>query len=195
MNKGSQTRQEIVGRALELAGDLGLEGVTMGVLASDLEMSKSGLFAHFKSKEALQLDVLHQAMDHFIKGVVLPALSEPRGEQRIRVLFDRYLAWIQGEGRGRCIFMALNQEYDDRPGPVRDLLVQSQRDWHETIARVAATAIDEGHFRRDLDAAQFAFEFSGIGMAFQYSFKLLAQSRAEEQARTAFTGLLERCRA
>ena len=195
VSKGEQTRQEIVERALALAGEVGLEGVSLGVLAASLNLSKSGLFAHFKSKEALQVDVLQRAIDHFIQDVVVPALKQPRGEPRVTTLFDYYLAWVHGNGRsGSCFFMALTHEYDDRPGPVRDLLVQSQRDWYDTIARAARTAVEEGHFRADLDLEQFAYEFVGIGMVFQQVAKLLENPRAESRARSAFAVLLERSR-
>jgi len=176
MSKGEQTRQEIVERALALAGEV-------------------GLFAHFRSKEALQVEVLQRAIDDFIQDVVVPALRLPRGEPRLRRLFDLHLAWIYGNARsGSCFFMALTHEYDDRPGPVRDLLVQSQRDWYDTIARAARTCVEEGHLRADLDLEQFAYEFVGIGMVFQQVAKLLENPRAEERARAAFEALLARSR-
>lgn len=195
MSKGEQTRQEIVERALALAGEVGLEGVSLGVLAASMDLSKSGLFAHFRSKEALQLEVLQRAIDHFIRDVVAPALRERRGEPRLRRLFDLHLQWIEGNaGQGSCFFMALTHEYDDRPGPIRDLLVQSQRDWYDTVARVAASAVEEGHLRTDLDCDQLAYEFVGIGMVFQQSAKLLENPQAEGRARGAFEALLERSR-
>jgi AcrR family transcriptional regulator len=195
VNKGEQTRQEIVDRALALAGEVGLQGLSLGVLAAGVSLSKSGLFAHFRSKEALQVEVLQRAIDNFIQDVVAPALRKPRGEPRLRTLFDLYLAWVHGNGRnGSCFFMALTHEYDDRPGPVRDLLVQSQRDWYDVIARAARTAVEEGHFRADLDLEQFAYEFVGIGMVFQQVSKLLANPRAEERARAAFEALVTRSR-
>jgi AcrR family transcriptional regulator len=195
ITKGEQTRREIVDRALLLAGEVGLEGLSLGALAADLNLSKSGLFAHFKSKEVLQLEVVRHAIDRFVREVVLPALGAPRGEPRVQALFDRYLDWISGPARqGSCFFMALTQEYDDRPGPVRDLLVQSQRDWRLTLARAARIAAEEGHFRADLDADQFAFEVVGICMVYQQTFKLLAEARAEVLARTAWSALLARHR-
>jgi AcrR family transcriptional regulator len=195
MAKGEQTRHDIIERALALAGEVGLEGLSLGVLAAGMNLSKSGLFAHFKSKEALQVEVLQKAIDDFIQAVVLPAIKAPRGEPRVRSLFDRHLDWIRGpEGSGRCFFMALTQEYDDRPGLVRDLLVQSQRDWYDTLARAARTAVEEGHFRAGLDADQFAYEVVGIAMVFQQVHKLLDNPRAEERARTAFEALLARSR-
>jgi AcrR family transcriptional regulator len=193
MSKGEQTRREIVDRALALASEVGLEGLSLGNLAADVKLSKSGLFAHFKSKEALQLEILQRAIDRFVGEVVVPALAKPRGEPRVTALFDRYLAWISGrERKGSCFFIALSQEYDDRPGPVRDLLVKSQHDWQYTIARAASIAVGQGHFRADLDTEQFAYELVGIGMAFQQLYKLLDHPKAEQRARTAFRSLIAR---
>jgi AcrR family transcriptional regulator len=195
VSKGEDTRREIVDRALALAGEVGLEGLTLGTLAADVKLSKSGLFAHFKSKETLQLEVLQRAIERFVGEVVMPALTRSRGEPRVLALFDRYLAWIRGgERRGGCVFIALSQEYDDRPGPVRDLLVKSQRDWHGTLGRAAGIAVAAGHFRADLDVEQFAYEAMGIGMAFQQLYKLLDDPGAETRARAAFEALVARSR-
>ncbi|MFZ5468224.1 MAG: TetR/AcrR family transcriptional regulator [Myxococcota bacterium] len=193
MRKGEETRRQIVERALALAGEVGLEGVTLGTLAAALDLSKSGLFAHFRSKEALQLQVLERAVERFVDAVVRPALLEPRGEPRVRELFERYLAWIRrGSSRGGCLFMSLSNEYDDRPGVVRDRLVRSQKEWLSTLARAASLAVDEEQFRADLDCEQLAYEVLGIGMAFQHAHKLLGDPRAEKRARVAFSDLLSR---
>jgi AcrR family transcriptional regulator len=205
MPRIKRTRREIVDRALALAADVGLEHVTLGVLATELELSKSGLYAHFRSKEALQLSVFDEAIERFTASIVRPALAAPRGEPRVVAMFENQLAWIRAgvtgvalpDGAppgGRCIFMALSQEYDDRPGPLRDALVRSQRDWRATIAHAARIAVDEGHFRADLDTEQFAFEFVGVGMTFQQTLKLLADARADAYARAAFDALLARAR-
>ncbi|MBV9880739.1 MAG: TetR/AcrR family transcriptional regulator [Gemmatirosa sp.] len=199
MPRVKRTRHQVVDRALALAGVVGLENVTLGVLAADLALSKSGLFAHFRSKEALQLAVLAEAVERFTATVVAPALTQPRGEPRVRALFEHHLAWVRaGGGDGdaaaqhRCIFMALSQEYDDRPGEVRDALVRSQRDWRAALAHAARLAVGEGHFRADLDVDQFAFELVGIAMTYQQSYKLLADERATAFAHAAFDGLLAR---
>src|SRR5262249_38175735 len=148
-----------------------------------------------KSKEALQLEILQRAIDRFVAEVVIPALAKPRGEPRVTALFERYIAWIAGrERKGSCFFIALSQEYDDRPGPVRDVLVQSQRDWHHPLARAARLAVEQGHFHADLDAEQFAYELVGIGMAFQQLYKLLDHPQAEQRARTAYRALVARSR-
>lgn len=196
MNKGEQTRQQIITGALNLSSVVGLEGLTLGTLASELKLSKSGLFAHFKSKEALQLEVLQAAVVLFVDEVVKPAVLQPRGIRRVEALFDHYLAWVHGNGKARtCIFMGLSQEYDDRPGPMRDALAKSQQDWRDTVARAAKIAVSEKHFRKDLDVEQFAFEFVGMGMIFQQSLKLLQDKKAERRAYTAFEALLARSRA
>ena len=193
MGKGADTRREIVEEALTLAGTVGLEGVSLGNLAERLKLSKSGLFAHFRSKEALQLEVLQTAIESFVDEVVRPALTKARGAPRLRALFDRYLAWIRGRpGGGGCVFISLGQEYDDRPGPVRERLVQSQRDWYATLEKATRIAVDEGHLAATIDPQRFAFEVVGIGMSFQQAHRLLANPRAERYARAAFEALIAR---
>lgn len=191
MGKGEQTRQAIIDRAMVEAREVGLEGVTLGTLADDLRISKSGLFAHFKSKEALQLAVVDASVAQFVDEVVRPAIDEPRGEPRVRRLFERYLDW---DSRG-CPFMAMSFEYDDRPGRIRDQIVRAQTDWTGAVARAARIAVDEGHFRADLDTEQFAYEFIGIGMAFHHNARLLNDPHARDRATRAFEALLDRSRA
>ena len=187
--------QRIVDRALSIAHEIGLEGLTLGVLASALNRSKSGLFAHFRSKEELQLEVLREVTARFTKTVIIPALAAPRGEPRVRTLFDGYFDWIRGrDRRSGCMLMALAQEFDDRPGPVRDLLVEKMAAWQETIARVVRTAIEEKQFRENVDPQQFAYEMMGIAMAFHHSNKLLKDPQAKRLARASFEQLLARSR-
>lgn len=200
MTKGLRTRRDIVDRALADATNVGLENVTLGNLATALNLSKSGLFAHFKSKEALQLAVLEEAIARFIAIVVRPALESKRGEARLHALFEHWMGWMEdGTGAGatngaRCIFMALSHEYDDRPGELHDAVVQSQRDWREAIARAAQICIMENHFRPDVDVHQVAFEFVGIGMTYQQTRKLLADRAAKSRALEALEALFARCR-
>src|SRR4030095_5481355 len=126
MAKGNVTRSRIVETALRAASVDGLEGITLGKVAADVGMSKSGLAAHFDSKEALQLDVLSTAANKFTEAVVRPALSAPRGEPRLRAFFERWMEWEQHESLpGGCVFMHAAAELDDRPGPARDTLVDS----------------------------------------------------------------------
>ena len=196
MGKGEQTRDAILERALGLASELGLEGVSIGRLAESLDLSKSGLFAHFQSKDALQVAILDRAADRFTEAVVRPALAAPRGEPRVRALFERWLDWPQVVPQpGGCIFVQAAVELDDRPGPARDRLVALQRDWIGVLATTVKGARDVGHFRGDVDAAQVAFEVYGVMLACHHASRLLRDPRATERARRAFERLLERARA
>jgi AcrR family transcriptional regulator len=195
-SKGEQTREAILAHALGLATRIGFEGLTIGRLADDLQMSKSGLFAHFRSKEGLQLEILRMAGARMVETVVKPALTVPRGEPRVRALFERWLAWEQSPSLpGGCPFMAASFELDDRPGPVRDFVVQNLRDWIDTLAGAARIAVQEGHFRADLDCEQFAHECQGIGLAFVHASRLMRDPKARVRAQTAFDSLLDASRA
>lgn len=191
MQKGQLTRTAIIEQALQSATQVGFEQLSLATLAADTNMSKSGLYAHFKSKEALQEAVLARAMERFSEIVVQPAMRQDRGVARLQTLFDGYLSWIAGAViEGGCVFMALSQEYRNRPGVIRDRLVQAFKDWHSTIVRVVTDAVDEGDLRADTDARQFAFEMAGIGMSFQSSSRLMARADAEVMARRAFGRLV-----
>ena len=190
-SKGERTRDAILAHALALATRIGLEGVTIGRLADELKMSKSGLFAHFKSKEALQIEMLRLAGGRMVETVVKPALAAPRGEPRLRALFDHWLAWEQSPGLpGGCPFMAASFELDDRPGPVRDFVVQNLRDWIDTLAGAARIAVQEGHFRADLDCEQFAQDCQGIGLGFVHASRLMRDPQARVRAQRAFDALV-----
>jgi AcrR family transcriptional regulator len=196
MAKGADTRDRILEQALQLASVDGLDGLTIGRLASEVGLSKSGLFAHFRSKEELQLAVLATAIGKFAELVIRPALGAPRGEPRVRALFERWLAWERHESvPGGCVFMQLSVELDDRPGPARDELVIAQRKWLDTIARAAQIAIDTGHFRHDLPTQLFAFQLFGILSSYYHLKRLLHDESAEESARQAFEALLQWARA
>lgn len=191
MQKGQLTRTAIIEQALASASKVGFEQLSLATLAADTHMSKSGLYAHFKSKEALQEAVLERAVERFGEIVVQPAMRAPRGVPRLQTLFDGYLEWVGGTVTGgRCLFMALAQEYRDRPGAIRDMVVQALKDWHGTIARVIRDAIEDGAIRADVEPRQFAFDMVGIGMSFQTSFKLLGRDDAQAMARHAFARLL-----
>lgn len=193
--KGELTRQAVVERAARLASRVGLEGVTIGTLADELQLSKSGLFAHFGSKEALQLQVLEFGIERFVDTVVKPALRARRGEPRVRELFERWLAWPKASGLAGCMFVAFSTELDDRSGPVRDRLVQSQKDWLDVIANCFRTGVGEGHFRADLDADQCAHELYGIMLANHHAARLLRDDAAIARTRRAFDRLLDGVRA
>jgi AcrR family transcriptional regulator len=196
MSKGEETRERILGQAYRLATRDGLEGLTIGTLASELKMSKSGLFAHFKSKEQLQVSVLEEASRRFQEKVFLPALKAPRGLPRLESLFERWLAWGNPKDMpGGCIFIAAAAELDDQPGAPRDFLVETDRALHEAITRTARLCVEQGHFRKDVDPAQVAFELHGIFLSFHHAHRLLADHKASQRARKAFSNLIESCRA
>ena len=191
MGKGEDTRREILDHAVGLASQVGLEGLSIGRLAEDLELSKSGLFAHFRSKEALQIDVLQHASERFVLGVIRPALKAPRGEPRLRALFTRWLEWARGRPLpGGCLFVAAATELDDKAGPVRDQLVRTQREWLGFLAGAARIAIEEGHFRKVADPEQLAHDLYGIMLAWNHAARLLGDKKADMRARTAFENLL-----
>ena len=184
------TRQAVLDEATRIASRVGLDGLTIGSLARQTQLSKSGLFAHFRSKESLQLQVLEHAAAHFLDVVVRPALEAPRGEPRLRELFERWLAWAANALPGGCLFVAAGTEFDDQPGPVRDCLVRGQRDWMETISHVFRTGVAEGHFRPDADPDQFAQDVHGVLLAYHHASRLLGDPNAQMRARRAFDTLL-----
>lgn len=195
MRKGEITKLAILDEAAELASTAGLGGLTIGSLAAKTELSKSGLFAHFKSKEALQLEVLRHARNRFVDRIVRPAIAQPRGEPRLRALFDGWISWTGGENLpGGCPFVAAGVELDDQPGPVRDFLVSDERDLVETVSTVFRSGISEGHFRADADPEQFAQDVYGVVVSYLHFARLLEDPKAEQRARRAFEALLDAAR-
>jgi AcrR family transcriptional regulator len=191
MGKGASTRESILQQAVDLASLNGLSGLTIGSLADHARLSKSGLFAHFGSKEALQIAVLEAAAERFNRVVVKPAWRAPRGVARLRAIFEHWLEWERTEsGRGGCVFFAASAELDDRDGPVRDTLVAIQRQWRDALARVARRAAEIGELRPDLDAEQFAHDLFGIMFAFHFAGRLMREPDAELRVRNAFDALL-----
>jgi AcrR family transcriptional regulator len=191
MTKGSRTRETILDQAVELASVTGLGGVSIGTLATHTGLSKSGLFAHFGSKETLQVETLRTASRHFVEVVVSPALEQKAGLERMRALFENWVAWSTKSGaRGGCLFVASAVELDDQAGPARDYLVEKQREWLEVISRSARRAIEVGAFRDDLDTEQFAHDLYSIFLGFHHARRLLQDPKADARARAAFANLL-----
>ena len=195
MGKGEATRTAILDDAIDIASKVGFGALTIGMLAEQAEMSKSGLFAHFKSKEQLQLQTLDRARERFVDVAIRPALTAPRGEARVRALFEHWLHWASGTLSGGCVFVGAAAELDDQPGPLRDALVRNEQDWLDLIAQVAQTAVAEGEFRPDTDVVQFAFDVHGITLAFHHASRLMRDPRAAERTRRAFENLLASVRA
>ena len=192
MSKGEETKQAIVDQALELVSTVGLEKLTIGALANATGMSKSGLFAHFKSKEQLQLHVLQEAKQRYIEVVARPAFKERRGEPRVRAIFERTMKQWENDLPGGCVFHAVAAELDDKPGPARDYLVSVLREQQQMLRRAAEIAVAEGDFREDLDLDLFVFELRSITAAFHVSARLLGDTNAEEMSQRAVEALLRR---
>lgn len=188
--KGEDTRASILETALEVARLEGLDALSIGRLAKGVGLSKSGLFAHFKSKESLQLCVLEHGVEEFLQAVVRPALKAPRGEPRLRAIFDNWLAWAAGQDKGGCIFLGAAIEYDDRPGALRQYLVRTQHDWIQTLTRAVQITKAEGHLDSAVDPEALAFQIYGTMMSYHLYHRLLADPLAEERARRAFNELI-----
>jgi AcrR family transcriptional regulator len=194
VSKGEETRAAVLDEAARQVSLVGLNGLTIGLLADKTGLSKSGLFAHFRSKEQLQVAVIDYAGELFAERVVRPALKMPRGEPRLRELFDRKLRWGNGDLAlpGGCFFTSVAAELDDAPpGPVRAKLVQIERDYIDTIATVFRTGITEGQFRPEADPEQYAFDIRGVLMSHHLAGRLLGDPEAEKRAWVAFEGLLQ----
>jgi len=191
MSKGQETRTRILRHAAKVASRDGLEGLSIGELASALDMSKSGLFAHFGSKEELQIEVLRAAASDFAVRVIQPALREPRGPARLRALFDRWIRWASSPDMpGGCIFVAASVELDDHPGPVRDYVVAQQRQLLEVFSRTARLGMEVGALRKDLDPDLLAFQIHALALGFHHARRLLRLRNADSLARQSFEQLL-----
>jgi AcrR family transcriptional regulator len=190
--KGAETRDRILDTAFRMAAQEGLEGLSLGDIAQQLGMSKSGLFAHFQSKEELQIEMLRTGAGRFVASVLLPAFRKPRGLPRLRALLENWMRWATApELPGGCLMLAASVELDDREGPVREVLVGFQKELLAALAKAARIAIAAGHLRRGLDVEQFAFELYGIVLGFNHARRLLRDPKAERRARDAFARLLQ----
>lgn len=193
MKKGEQTRNLILNEAAAMASRVGLEGLSIGSLASQLDISKSGLFAHFGSKEDLQFHTLKQAQRFFQDRVLSPALKEPPGLPRLRALFSAWLAWIAENDQlpGGCLMLSASVEYGDRPGAVREALVVAQRELRGAVVKAIRLAIENGHFAPRTDPWQLAFELFGIVLATHHDGRLLGDTRSVSRAQNAIERLFE----
>ena len=191
--KGEQTRAAILDEALRIASKLGLEGLTIGSLADATGMSKSGLFAHFGSREELQLAVLEHAAQRYGEQVFVPVLKIERGLPRLRALFERWLDWTIESGLpGGCIMISAAAEYDDRPGPIRDAVIANQHRGNAISQKAVRLAIEEGHLSPATDPEQISFEMLGIVLASHNHRRLLGDREARKRALTAFDELISR---
>jgi len=190
LRKGEQTRASILDVALDLASREGLEGLTIGVLAERMSMSKSGVFAHFGSREDLQIDVLKLYHQQFEQEVFYPSLREPRGLPRLQSLFSRWIARVSLEIASGCIYISGAVEYDDRPGPIREHLVKMVRTWQLALQRAAQQAVDEHHLAPDTDTQQLVFEMYGLVLALHHDARFIRSPGCVDRAHAGFARLI-----
>ncbi|MCU0925035.1 MAG: TetR/AcrR family transcriptional regulator [Hydrogenophaga sp.] len=192
LQKGQQTKAAIVDAALGLATQIGLEGLSIGALAEVMQMSKSGVFAHFGSREELQISVVREYHTRFEEEVFYPAIGAPRGLPRLRALFDNWMKRTSVEIDSGCIYISGAVEFDDRPGPVRDALASSVNTWLTAMRRAIEIAVEEGHLRADTDATQMGFEIHALILALHYEARFLRSPDSVRRSLAAFEGIVGR---
>jgi len=191
--KGERTRAAILDQALRIVSKAGLDGLTIGTLAEATGLSKSGLFAHFGSREELLLAVLAHGQDEFTQVVFKPAMDHPRGTPRLRAMFVNWLDWTESaELPGGCPMIGGATEFDDKPGQVRDALAAGQRAWISTLTRATRQAVEQGQLAERTDPEQISFELFGIALVVHHHRRLLGYDKARTRALEAFDALIER---
>ena len=190
LHKGQQTRATILDAALSLASHMGLEGLSIGALAEVTQMSKSGVFAHFGSREELQISVIREYHRRFEDEVFFPAIQQPRGLPRVRALFENWIRRVSVELDSGCIYISGAVEFDDRPGPVRDALATMVRAWQAALGRAILQAVQVGHLQADTDPTQMLFELHGLILALHHDARFLRIPGALDRARTGFERVL-----
>lgn len=190
LQKGRQTRAAILDAALAMASHVGLEGLSIGALAEMMGMSKSGVFAHFGSREELQISVIREYHGRFEEEVFFPSMTQPRGLPRLHELFERWIRRVSVEIDSGCIYISGAVEFDDRPGPVRDALASMVRAWHAALRRAIEMAVKEGHLRADTDATQMLFEIHGLILALHHDARFLRNTGVLDRARSAFARVI-----
>ena len=193
--KGASTREAILARSYALACVHGLEGLTIGSVADQVGMSKSGVFAHFGSREELQLATLDLGGQLFLQSVLLPSLKEPRGLPRLHAIFSHWAQWVRHEHDGGCLFLAAATEYDDRPGAVRDRLLQLESAWRDQLGQAVRLAVETGELAPDTEPAQFAFEMYALALAIHHDAGLTGYADAAARGMRAFERLIRGYRA
>lgn len=194
MRKGEQTRAAILDVALELASRNGLEGLTIGLLADRMNMSKSGVFAHFGSREDLQLEVLKLYHHRFEQEVFYPSVQEPRGLPRLESMFARWVKRVSVEIASGCIYISGAVEYDDRPGPIRESLVSMVRAWQGALLRAVQQSVDCGALKEGTDPQQLVYEMYGLILALHHDARFLRVPGALDRANRGFARLIENYR-
>ena len=192
LQKGQQTKAAIVDAALGLATHIGLEGLSIGALADVTGMSKSGVFAHFGSREELQISVIREYHQRFEQEVFYPALTAPRDVARLRALFDNWMKRTSVEIDSGCIYISGAVEFDERSGPVRDALVDSVLTWHAAMRRAIQQCKECGDLQAEVKEEQMLFEIHGLILALHYEARFLRHAGSIEHALTGFDNILAR---
>jgi AcrR family transcriptional regulator len=194
ISKGATTRELILDYAYKMARHDGLEGLSIGAIALGVGMSKSGVFAHFGSREDLQLALLDSVSNRFIQFIKIPALKEPRGLKRLRAMIDRWIEWgnIHQEG---CVLLSAAVEYDGRAnGPLRERVLKQQTDWRNELKRAVALCIDVGDLKKDTDADQLAFEIYALMLGLHHDAGLFGFDEAHRHTLVALDRLFISCK-
>lgn len=191
MQKGQQTKAAIVEAALGLATHIGLEGLSIGALADITGMSKSGVFAHFGSREELQISVIREYHTRFEQEVFYPAMSSPRGIARLSAMFDNWMKRTSIEIDSGCIYISGAVEYDDRPGAIRDHLVAMVQAWRDALERCIKQAMEAGHLRTDIEVSQMVYEMYGLILALHHDARFLHIPGSVERAEASFRRLID----
>ena len=190
--KGQQTKAAIVDAALRMAAQVGLEGLSIGSLAEAMGMSKSGVFAHFGSRDELQISVVREYYARFEAQVFQPAMMQPRGLPRVRALFEHWMRFTSAELDSGCIFISGAVEFDDRPGPVRDALAEAVSVWIDAMTRAVAQAGEQGHLLASADPRQISFEIHALILALHYEARFMRRPGSMERAVQGFHNILAR---
>ena len=191
MRKGEMTRAAILDVAITLASRDGLEGLTIGLLAEKMNMSKSGVFAHFGSREDLQIEVVKLYHRQFEQEVFYPSIKEARGLPRLEAMYARWIRQVTIEIASGCIYISGAVEYDDRPGEIREQLVSMVRTWQQALHRCALQAIEAGHLRDDTDADQLVYEMYGLILGLHHDARFLKKVGSVERAQKGFDRLID----
>jgi AcrR family transcriptional regulator len=186
--KRASTRETILEHAYTLARSEGLEGLSIGTLATDVGMSKSGVFAHFGSREELQLAVLGTGRQRFMAKVLVPALTHPRGLPRLRAIVANWFEWSR-EHQSGCVLLSAASEYDGRDGPLHDGVVHQQAGWRGELQKAVDQAAQEGHLGAGTDSAQLAFEIYALLLGLHHDGGLFGFDEASRRTAAAFERL------
>jgi AcrR family transcriptional regulator len=191
LRKGELTRAAILDVALSLASRDGLEGLTIGLLADKMNMSKSGVFAHFGSREDLQIEVLKLYHQKFEQEVFYPAMKEPRGLPRLEAMFGHWVKRVTVEIASGCIYISGAAEYDDRPGAIREELVRMVQAWQLALYRCVEQAVEMGHLRPETDPQQLVYEMYGLILALHHDARFIQRPGSVARAESGFERLIE----